>query len=175
MSWACEQWRCHTHAVFIDRYVEIPEFRLWPFYIKHKWNSDVRSQGISSHDMKLPWHTLWRLMFKAQYNQIIGIAWKFCMPILCMFMIDLADHDDVIKWKHFLCYWSFVQRIHRSPVNSPHKGQWCGPLMFSLIWVWINGWINNHEAGDLRCHCAYYDIVMFGQKSQKFCIFGSLV
>ena len=32
-------------------------------------------------------------------------------------------HDDVIKWKHFPRYWPFVRRIHRSPVNSPHKGQ----------------------------------------------------
>ena len=38
------------------------------------------------------------------------------------------------------------------PVNSPHKGQWRGVLMFSLICVWINGWVNNREAGDLRCH-----------------------
>ena len=30
-------------------------------------------------------------------------------------------HDDVIKWKHFLCYWPFVRGIHRSPVNSPTK------------------------------------------------------
>ena len=29
------------------------------------------------------------------------------------------------------------------PVNSPHKGQWGGALMFSLICVWINGWVNN--------------------------------
>ena len=32
-------------------------------------------------------------------------------------------HDDVIKWKHFPRYWPFVRGIHRSPVNSPHKGQ----------------------------------------------------
>ena len=41
-------------------------------------------------------------------------------------------HDDVIKWKHFPRYWSFVQGIHRSPVNSPHTGQWRGALMLSL-------------------------------------------
>ena len=29
---------------------------------------------------------------------------------------------------------------HRSPVNSPHKGQWREILMFSLICTWINGW-----------------------------------
>ena len=32
-----------------------------------------------------------------------------------------------------------------SPVNSPHKGQWRGALMFSLICAWINGWVNNRE------------------------------
>ena len=42
-------------------------------------------------------------------------------------------HDDVIKWKHFPRYWPFVQGIHRSPVNSPHKSQWRGALMFSFI------------------------------------------
>ena len=51
-------------------------------------------------------------------------------------------HDDVIKWKHFPRYWLFVRGIHRSPVNSPHKGQWCWALIFSLICVWINGWVN---------------------------------
>ena len=73
------------------------------------------------------------------------------------------NHDDVIKWKHFPCYWPFVRGIHRSPVNSPHKGQWRWALMFTLICAWINGWVNNREVGDLRCHRAHYDvIVMWG-------------
>ena len=42
-------------------------------------------------------------------------------------------HEDVIKWKHFPRYWPFVGGIHRSPVNSPHKGQWRWALMCSLI------------------------------------------
>ena len=33
--------------------------------------------------------------------------------------------------------------IFHSPVNSPHRGQWRGALMFSLICAWINGWVNN--------------------------------
>ena len=57
-------------------------------------------------------------------------------------------HDDVIKWKHFPHYWPFVRGIHRPPVNSPHKGQWRGALMFSLIYVWVNDWVNNREASD---------------------------
>ena len=44
------------------------------------------------------------------------------------------------------------------PVNSPHKGQWRGALMFSLICVWIDGWVNNREAGDLSRHRGHYDV-----------------
>ena len=74
--------------------------------------------------------------------------------------ILLTHHDDVIKWKHFPRNWPFAQGIHRSPVNSPHKGQWRGALMFSLIWVWMNGWVNNPEAGGLRCNRAHCDITV---------------
>ena len=66
-------------------------------------------------------------------------------------------HDDVIKWKHFPRYWPFVRGIHRSPVNSPHKGQWRGALTFSLICAWTNGRVDNRDAGDLRHHRAHYD------------------
>ena len=71
-------------------------------------------------------------------------------------------NDDVMKCKHFARYSPFVRGIHRSPVNSPHKGQWRGALMFSLICACINGWETNHEDGDLRRPRAhYYIIVMF--------------
>ena len=71
-----------------------------------------------------------------------------------------TSHDYVIKWKHFPRYWSFVRRIHRSTVNSPRKGQWRGALMFSLIFAWTNGWVNNRETADLRRHRAHYDVTV---------------
>ena len=52
---------------------------------------------------------------------------------------------------------AFVRGIHRSPVNSPHKGQWRGAVMFSLICAWMNGWVSNREAVDLRRHRVHYD------------------
>ena len=62
-------------------------------------------------------------------------------------------------------YWPFVRGIHRSPVNSPHKGQWRGALMFSLICTWTNSWVNNRDAGALRRHRAHYDAtVMNGER-----------
>ena len=46
------------------------------------------------------------------------------------------------------------------PVNSPHKGQWRGALMFTLICARINGWVKNREAGDLRRYRAHYDVIV---------------
>ena len=79
---------------------------------------------------------------------------------LIMYNLFFLNHDDVIKWKHFPRYWLFVRGIHRSPVNSPHKGQWRRALMFTLICVWINGWVNNREAGDLRRYRAHHDVIV---------------
>ena len=53
------------------------------------------------------------------------------------------------------------------PVNSPHKGQWRGALMFSLICVWINGWVNNREAGDLRRYRGHHDVTVMHGAHQR--------
>ena len=44
------------------------------------------------------------------------------------------------------------------PCESPHKGQWRGALIFSLACAWINGSVNNGEAGYLRRHRAHYEV-----------------
>ena len=72
-------------------------------------------------------------------------------------------HDDVIKFKHFPRYWSFVRGIHQSLVNSPHKGQGRRALMFFcffFIYARVNGWVSNRDAGDLRRHSAHYDVIV---------------
>ena len=69
-------------------------------------------------------------------------------------------HDDVIKWKHFPRYWPFVGEIPQSPVNSPHRGQWRGALMFSLIYAWTNGWVRKRVVSGLRPHRAHYDLII---------------
>ena len=72
-----------------------------------------------------------------------------------------------MKWKYFPRYWPFVQGIHRFPVNSPHRGQWRGALMFSLICTWINGWVDNGVAGDLIRHHAHYDVTVMTHMCSK--------
>ena len=64
------------------------------------------------------------------------------------------------QMKHFPRYWPFVRGLNRSLVNSPGKGQWRGALMFSFICVWINSWVNNRKAGDLRRYRAHYEVTV---------------
>ena len=80
-------------------------------------------------------------------------------------------HDDVIRWKHFPRYWPFVREIHRSLVDSTHKGPSRGALMFSLISAWTKSCTNNREAGDLRRHRAHYVVTVMGITKQNPVIF----
>ena len=59
-----------------------------------------------------------------------GYGWKRLKKGWYCNIMCLDNHDDVIKWKHLPRYCPFV------------KGQWRGTLMFSLICVRINGWVN---------------------------------
>ena len=85
---------------------------------------------------------------------------------LCMYVcvrvcvINSYSHDDVIKWRHFPCYWPFVRGFHRTAVESLHNDQWRGALMFSLICAWTDIWANNRDAGDLRRYCTHYDVTV---------------
>ena len=90
---------------------------------------------------------------KFHRHDVLCVIWPHLLP-------KAHVHDDIIKWKHFPRYWSFVRGIHRSPVNSPHKGQWRGALMFTLICVRINGWANTRGAGDLRRHRPHCDVIV---------------
>ena len=76
---------------------------------------------------------------------------------LCQYFIAL--HNNVIKWKHSSRNWPFVRG---------HKSQWHGPLMFSLICAWTNGWVNNRYAGDLRRHRAHYDVTVMTPSFKRY-------
>ena len=67
-------------------------------------------------------------------------------------------------WRHQMETFSALLAICAGnspvPVNSPHKSQWRGALMFTLICARINGWVNNSEAGDLRRYRTHYDVIL---------------
>ena len=87
-----------------------------------------------------------------------------------LFKTGYVDYNDATRrlkstatrWRHQMEPFSALLALcagnSPAPVNSPHKGQWRGALMFSLICARINDWVNSREAGDLRRHRGHYDV-----------------
>ena len=75
------------------------------------------------------------------YNRQLNSLWRHQMETFSALLAICAGNSPV-------------------PVSSPHKGQWRGALMLSLICVWINGWVNNGEAGDMGRYRAHYDVTV---------------
>ena len=79
-------------------------------------------------------------------------------------------HDDVIKWKYFPRYWPLRGEFtgHRwiPRTKASDAELWC------FLWSvpWINGWGNNHEAGDLRHQCTHYDVIVMVWLSVKITV-----
>ena len=135
------------------------------------------------------WHTLCKMVFlifllvTVVYPYSSGLLhwhWSDCMIAPCQrsnlrgcgknSSLQCNNHDDVFKWLHFPRYWPFVKGIHRSPVNSPHKSQWRGALIFSLICVWINGWVYNPDAGDLSRNRAHHDVTVMTRHNKAWTV-----
>ena len=114
---------------------------LWVFWTKRavlQWHHTVLYTNIGcSHDT-IVFVTLGTECCRfelASSRSLILVELKFVGLLAFyswIFLSNHVDHDDVIKWKHFPRYWPFVRGIHRWPVDSPHKGQWGGALIFLL-------------------------------------------
>ena len=118
----------------------------------------VLAMSMRNNTNVKPVHTFWESDHSPQFLLTLGSKMDQKMGLWGPFCTHLWNHDDVIKWKNFPRFWPLVRGIHRSPMNSPHKGQWRGAMMFYLICVWINDLVNTREAGDLRRYRAHYDV-----------------
>ena len=90
---------------------------------------------------------------------------RYRMRTICFLIKPVCRHYGGYSWwRHQMETFSALPAIcagnSPAPVNSQHKGQWRGALMFSLISVWIIGWVNNRAAGDLRRYRAHYDVIV---------------
>ena len=178
-------WHVHStcisdQTVSVIRYA-ISAYKCCHISSRHVWHGVISSNGQlimhkRNHIYRYLWsncknltHRLAWLIFQTstmsnlsvhEYLEIQVWNYIYCVTMSICAQLATTVHDDVIKWKHFPRYWPFVRRIHRSPVNSPHKGQWRGALMFYLMCVWINDWVNNGKAGDLRRYRIHYDVTV---------------
>ena len=113
-----------------------------------------------------------------------GVELVICLMLV---LLDLLHYKPTVR--NYIIVWSSISYIStwnimfhfsklrlshktikaRSPVDSPHKGQWRGALTFSLICASTNGWANNWDASDLRCHRAHHDVTVMSY------IFGPII
>ena len=136
-----------------------PSYCNWSLHITllHQYNASATCNVVPSLKPSIPCHD------PHINNTIIPQLHDCILPklqVTVAWCIHPAEHGDAIKLRHFLYNWPFVPGIHRSLVIALHKGQWCRVLMFSLICASINDWVNNWEAGDLRCHRTHYDVTV---------------
>ena len=57
---------------------------------------------------------------------------------------------DVMTWKCFLHYWSPMRRLHRSSVDSSHKGSNINADRWRFLLTRTRWWANTRVASDLR-------------------------
>ena len=74
---------------------------------------------------------------------------------MCKYMMT-SSNGNIFRVTGHLC----GEFIGPRWIPNTKAMQWRGALMFSFICVWINGWVNNREAGDLRRKRAHYDFVV---------------
>ena len=102
--------------------------------IQLEWSQHFGTPGLVLSPLKTS-ITRRHLNMNPLLHEIEPLHYSICKFFLAYCCVH-KYHDNVIKWKFFPHYWFF------------------------LISDWINDWVNNHEAGDLRHHRAHYDVTV---------------
>ena len=76
------------------------------------------------------WMEVRRLAFPGQTGPL---PWSHRSPQTAPYTPGVCGLPTEPWWRHQMGTFSAVRGIHRPPADSPHKGQWRGALMFSLI------------------------------------------
>ena len=98
------------------------------------WVHFLNLSALSKHTLPIKYHVYIR-----------HVSPNFGGSDTCQIRWSKESHHDVVRWKHFPRYWPFVRGLHRSPANSPHKGQWRGALIF--FYLCLNKGLNKQLGG----------------------------
>ena len=131
------------HRWFRDSNKKVIKFRCFPQYLVITTTHRLPVRKVSERSFRAQSWAKWYMSY-----QIAG-ACNVNRSLIQSNITKTTSNGNI-----FRVTGSFI------PVNSPHKGQWRGALVSSLICVWINGWVNNREAGDLRRHHGHYDVIV---------------
>ena len=66
-----------------------------------------------------------------------------------------SSNENIFRVTGHLCG-EFTSHRWIPRTKASDAGLWC----FSMFCAWINDWVNNRDAGDLRRHCAHCDFTV---------------
>ena len=128
---------------------------------KHEgcWSLDYTNQLINDIFSATKQRTATLCIYK-NLDQLQWHTTHCSIPMQLRKQIIVQDTWRRHQIEAFSAVLAFVRGLHRRSVDPPHKGQWRGALMFSLIIAWTNGWENGRAAGDFRRHRSHYDVIL---------------
>ena len=110
-----------------------------------------------------PW---WDRSFASHYIiKISNFEWIELSRYRIQVNFNTSIHEVLLKLHAFDTKMRFIRYMENwrnfPLMNSPHKAQWCGALIFLWSAPWIHCWVNNRGTGDLKHYRTHYgDIVM---------------
>ena len=129
---------------------------------RHRNGTYFISNTYRSHAISFTHNTAHPISSLITRQIICGIS--IALILLLFFFTGALGKVSSYKWYHMMTLSNGnifrVTGPSRSPVNSPHKGQWRGALMLALKCARTNGRVNNRDAANLRHHCAHYNVTV---------------
>ena len=137
-------------------------------------NKNETKSKVKIFYIVIPQHYACRLSINHIHDEIIPYSYSIIPGAHSLFRQHGMKYTEGAKkqenqimihkawWRHQMETFSALLAIcaGNSPVTGEFPAQrpvtWS--FMFSFICDWINGWVNNREAGDLRRNCAHYDV-----------------
>ena len=136
----------HMHTRKSQHSQTISRIVCWEIHVKRGYSNHKTLQNATIVRMQVPMETRYSNEIASVRRETNCCVWP------------------VAWWRHQMETFSALLALCAGnspvPVNSPHKGQWRGALMFSVIYAWINDWVNDREAGDLRRQRGHYDVIV---------------
>ena len=136
----------------------------------NKLNGSIDQWRIDKNGLWTKWYYMssWPFVIIGSADCLLLDSTK-PLPGTYMHVIMTSSNGNIFRFTGHLCG-EFTGHL----VNSSHKGQWRGALMFSLIFARINRWVNIREAGDVRRHRAHYDVIVIAFRGLGLMNHGAL-
>ena len=155
------RYNSNTLYIIITVLLKPPYVTIRPWRRTHQYQRDqwvANPQSLLARSLFINYDSIIILRYKWHHSHICGsqCEWSWWSDLFGSRVLMTSSNGYIFR----VNYWSFERGIHPSPVDSPHKGQWRGALMFSLLCARTNGWANNWDACDLRRHCAHFDVTV---------------